>query len=287
MEKDHAIYERYMPGRKLVYACSQSLDLLRELPDHSVRLIFTSPPYNLGKEYEIKTSMEPYIQDQVKVIQELIRVLDDRGSLCWQVGNHVQNNEVLPLDGLYHAVFSGMGLKLRSRFIWTFGHGLHTKKRFSGRYEVVLWYTKGDDFVFNLRSPTDGVPDALNGIDPDIWEKIRIEWHSGIWEIPNVKSNHPEKTQHPCQFPVELPERCVLVLTEPGDTVLDPYAGVASTMIAAIKHGRQAYGSDKEEKYVAIGSQRMKSFFAGELKLRPLGKPIHIPSGKQAKKPGA
>jgi len=281
MLKDQTIYEKYAPGRELVYACAKSLDFLREIPDRSIRLVFTSPPYNIGKEYETKTTMGVYLSDQVKVIRELVRVLDDRGSLCWQVGNHVHNSVVSPLDMLYHPVFSDMGLRLKGRFVWTFGHGLHSKKRFSGRYEVVLWYTKGNEYINNLHSPTNDAPDIPFNLDPSIWDQIRSEWQTGVWNIPNVKSNHPEKTEHPCQFPVELAERCVLVLTKPGDVVLDPYAGVASTLIAAVKHGRRACGSEKEERYITIGSQRLRSFFEGKLKLRPLGKPIHIPSGKQ------
>lgn len=283
--KCKTIHEHYAPGRELVYTCSQCLHFLRDIPDQSVQLVFTSPPYNLDKEYEKRTSMDDYLSQQETVIGELVRVLSDGGSLCWQVGNHVTNNVMMPLDMLYYPIFKGMGLKLRRRFIWTFGHGLHSKKRFSGRYEVVLWYTKGDDYVCNFAPTSDDMPDIPDSVDPDTWKQIRHEWQSGIWNIPNVKSNHPEKTKHPCQFPVELAERCVLVLTKHGDAVLDPYAGVASTLIAAVKHGRRAYGCDKEDKYISTGKDRLESLLRGDLKLRPLCKPIHIPSGKQAQKP--
>lgn len=101
-----------------------------------------------------------------------------------------------------------------------------------------------------------------------------------MWNIPNVKSNHPEKTVHPCQFPIELVERCVLALTHENSWVLDPFAGVGSTVIAAIKNNRNAIGIEKEEQYCKIANQRIKDMKEGNLKIRPINKPIHIPSKK-------
>jgi DNA modification methylase len=99
-----------------------------------------------------------------------------------------------------------------------------------------------------------------------------------MWDIPNVKSNHPEKTEHPCQFPIELVERCVLALTEPGSWVLDPFAGVGSTLLAALKNERNSIGIEKEAAYCAIAEQRISDMRAGTLKFRPINKPIHVPS---------
>ena len=99
-----------------------------------------------------------------------------------------------------------------------------------------------------------------------------------MWQFPNVKSNHPEKTEHPCQFPVELVERLVLSMTNPGDTVFDPYVGSGSSVIASVLHGRIGVGVDIEEKYITIAKQRLKKFKLGELKLRPMTKPIYDPS---------
>lgn len=98
-----------------------------------------------------------------------------------------------------------------------------------------------------------------------------------MWEFPNVKSNHPEKTSHPCQFPVELVERLVLSMTDEGDAILDPYMGVGSSVIAALKQGRVGYGCDIVPEYVAIARQRIKSWDKGELRTRPMGKPIYNP----------
>ena len=101
---------------------------LKKFKDGYFNLIVTSPPYNIGKEYETKTSIESYLEDQEKIIKELIRVLSDSGSICWQVGNYKDKREVYPLDIYYYEIFKRLGLKLRNRIIWHFRHGLHSKK---------------------------------------------------------------------------------------------------------------------------------------------------------------
>lgn len=275
--------------------CNTFIDTL---PSASVNLIITSPPYNLGKAYEDKVSIEQYLALQQQTIEKLYRVLHPSGSLCWQVGNYVHKGEVFPLDIYYYPMFKEQGYRLRNRIVWHFGHGLHTKKRFSGRYETLLWFTKSDDYTFNLdpvrvpskypgkrhyKGPNKGKPSGNpKGKNPsDVWQKLCDEWESGFWEIPNVKSNHPEKTIHPCQFPIELVERCVLALTNEGDRVFDPYGGVGSALIAAIKHERKAIGSEQESAYVAIAHERIEAFLNGNLRIRPMGKPIHKPTGKE------
>ena len=273
--------------------------LLADIPSESVDLVITSPPYNVGKSYEKSTSLGKYLQQQEPVIAELVRVLSSTGSLCWQVGNYVHKGEVFPLDIYFYDLFKRQGFKLRNRIIWRFNHGLHASKRFSGRYETLLWFTKNDEYVFNLdpvripakypgkrhfKGPKRGQPSGnpLGKNPSDIWDIVQRDWEAGVWDIPNVKANHPEKTVHPCQFPIELVERCVLALTNPGGTVLDPYCGVGSTIIAALQHGRRALTAEQEESYVAIARERIQRFLQGTLAIRPLGKPIHKPTGKES-----
>ena len=88
------------------------------------------------------------------------------------------------------------------------------------------------------------------------------EWEGLVWDIPNVKANHLEKTVHPCQFPVELVERCVLALSKPGDLVFDPFLGVGSTAIGAIKRGRRFKGFETDPDYVGIAMKRLEDFRA-------------------------
>ncbi len=275
--------------------CGDSLKVLKEIEEGKFDLIITSPPYNIGKSYETKTSIEKYLETQEEIINELVRTLSDKGNLCWQVGNYVDKGEVFPLDIYYYQIFKKLGLKLRNRIIWHFGHGLHATNRFSGRYETILWFSKTNDYIFNLdnvrvpakypgklhfKGEKKGLPSGnpLGKNPSDIWEIVANDWETALWNIPNVKSNHPEKTIHPCQFPVELVERCVLALTNEGSWVLDPYAGVGSTLIASIKNNRNAIGIEKEKEYCEITEQRIKNLNEGNLKVRPINKPIHKPS---------
>jgi adenine-specific DNA-methyltransferase len=101
---------------------------------------------------------------------------------------------------------------------------------------------------------------------------------SDIWNIPNVKSNHVEKTNHPCQFPVELIERLVLSMTNENDWVLDPFMGVASTAIASLLHNRKALGAEIMEDYINIGWERIKKAERGELRIRPMNRPVYNPT---------
>ncbi len=271
-----------------------TLKTISKFEDEKFELIITSPPYNIGKEYEVKQSIESYLATQESIIKELIRITSNKGSICWQVGNYVHKGEVFPLDIFYYNIFKKYDLKLRNRIIWHFGHGLHASKRFSGRYETILWFTKEDDYIFNLDSvrvpskypgkrhfkgPKKGqLSGNPKGKNPsDIWEIVIRDWEKELWNIPNVKSNHPEKTEHPCQYPVELVERCILALTNENSWVLDPFAGVGSTLIAAIKNNRNVIGIDKESKYVDIAQNRITDLKKGKLKLRPINKPIHKP----------
>ena len=264
--------------------CSDNLAFMRALPAESMALIVTSPPYNLGKEYEKRRSLEAYLSSQEAVIRESVRLLQPRGSICWQVGNYVENGEIEPLDILLYPLFKAAGLKLRNRIIWSFGHGLHCQNRFSGRYETVLWFTKNDTYTFNLdavRIPAK-YPNKKFFKGP---KKGQISSNplgknpTDVWEIPNVKSNHVEKTEHPCQFPVGLVERLVLALTDADDSILDPYLGVGSSAIAALKNGRHAYGCDTTSRYIDIARERIAALQAGTLKTRPMNKPVFEPPG--------
>lgn len=264
-------------------SAQDNLEFMRDLPDGSMKLIVTSPPYNLGKAYEQQTSLDAYVEGQAQVISECVRLLHPNGSLCWQVGNHVHRGEVTPLDIILFPFFRNHGLKLRNRIIWHFGHGLHCTKRLSGRYETILWFTKSEDYTFHLdpiRVPSK-YPGKRYFKGP---KKGQLSGNplgknpSDVWEIPNVKHNHVEKTDHPCQFPVELVERLVLSMTNAGENVLDPYMGVGSSILAAVKNNRNAYGCDIESDYVDIARQRIELLRAGQLKTRPMGKPVHEPS---------
>lgn len=263
--------------------CKSNLDFIRTLSDNTIKLIVTSPPYNLGKDYESRTPLDTYLAMQERVIAECVRILHPQGSVCWQVGNYVKHGEIIPLDAVLYSVFRNKGLKLRNRIVWHFGHGLHCTKRLSGRYETINWWTKSDDYTWHLdpiRVPAK-YPSKRHFKGPNAGQlsgNPKGKNPSDVWSFPNVKNNHPEKTIHPCQFPVELVERLVLSMTDIGDTVFDPYMGVGSSIIAALMHNRVALGCDIVPEYVDIARQRISQLRSGTLRTRPMGKPIYDPS---------
>ena len=276
--------ETLAPTRaEVVLACQDNLEFMDGLPDEKFKLIVTSPPYNLGKEYEGKSTIDVYLTMQERVVAECVRLLHPGGSICWQVGNYVENGEITPLDVLLYPLFREHGLKLRNRIVWHFGHGLHCSKRLSGRYETINWWTKNDDYTWHLdpiRVPPK-YPNKKSFRGPNAGKlscNPKGKNPSDVWAFPNVKSNHPEKTIHPCQFPVELVERLVLSMTDEEDFVLDPYMGVGSTLVAALMHGRRAFGCDVFPEYVEIARDRIRELEAGSLRTRPMGRPIYDPN---------
>jgi adenine-specific DNA-methyltransferase len=291
--------EKFDAKATSVILAGDSAETLKTMPDASVKLIITSPPYNIGKIYEEATQLDAYLENLTPIVDQLIRVLAEDGSLCWQVGNYVEDSEIFPLDIFYYPYFKSRGLKLRNRVVWHFDHGLHCAKRFSGRYEVLLWFTKRDKYTFNLDTvrvpskypgktnyrpgPDYGKPSGnpLGKNPSDIWRVVEEDWETSLWNVPNVKANHPEKTIHPCQFPIEVVERCVLALTNENDWVLDPFSGVGSAILAALRHNRKGIGCEKEDLYIEIAKQRIADFRNGTLPYRPLGKPVHQPTGRE------
>ncbi|WP_422003916.1 DNA-methyltransferase [Pyruvatibacter mobilis] len=275
--------KRLNVDRNATLKCEDNLSFMRSLPDRSMKLIVTSPPYNIGKKYERRSSLDQYVAQQAAVIAECVRLLHDNGSICWQVGNHVQSGEIFPLDMVLYHIFKDHGLKLRNRIIWHFEHGLHCKNRLSGRHETIMWFTKTNDYTFNL----DPIRVPAKYPKKKYYKGPKAGQLSGnplgknpgdVWIFPNVKNNHVEKTIHPCQFPVELVERLVLSLTDRDDWVLDPYMGVGSSAVAALKHDRQAYGCDVVREYVDIAWERIHLLRADLLRTRPMNKPVYDPT---------
>lgn len=243
-------------------------------------LVVTSPPYNIGKEYESQKPLPNYVAWQKRIIEKIYPRLKNTGSLCWQVGNYVENGCITPLDIELSPIFKTLNLQLRNRIIWHFGHGLHNKNRFSGRYEVVMWYTKTNSYIFNLDAVR--IPSKYPGKRSYRGEnKGKLSGNpkgknpEDVWDIPNVKGNHIEKTLHPCQFPVGLIERLVLALTNEGDLVFDPFSGVASSGVAALLHKRKFWGCEIMSDYIHQGKERLEQTIKGNIKYRPYDKPIY------------
>jgi adenine-specific DNA-methyltransferase len=282
LSRTHTIADAFDPAEHVVVYSGDCLDLLRAVPSGIMQLVVTSPPYNIGKEYETRLKPETYLQQQARVIQECVRTLSPRGSICWQVGNYVDRGAIIPLDTVLYPIFTKLGLRMRNRIIWHFEHGLHCSRRFSGRYETVAWFTKSEDYAFNLDSVR--VPQKYPG--KKYFKGPKAGQYScnplgknpgDLWVIPNVKNNHVEKTEHPCQFPVELIERLILSLTDEGDWVLDPFLGTGTTVIAAIRHNRRGVGAETVPKYVHLARERIQQEMDGTLRTRPMDKPVYDP----------
>ncbi len=282
MFDERKISDKFDLSEDIVLYPGDCLKLLKAIPDASLKLVVTSPPYNIGKEYEKRLKLDEYIDQQSEVIRECVRCLSPQGSICWQVGNYVDKGAIIPLDTILYPIFSDLGLKMRNRIIWHFEHGLHCSRRFSGRYETIIWFTKTDHYTFNLDPVR--VPQKYPG--KKYFKGPKAGQYScnplgknpgDLWVIPNVKSNHIEKTEHPCQFPVELIERLVLSMTDEGDWVFDPFLGTGTSIIAAIRHMRRGAGAETSNKYIELARQRINQELAGTLKTRPMDKPVYDP----------
>lgn len=250
----------------------------------SVDLIISSPPYCMGKEYESSTNTDDFLAMHERLAPLLVRVLKDGGSLCWQVGHHVHDGVVTPLDALVYAIFCKQKeLSLRNRIVWTFAHGVHASRRFSGRHETLLWFTKGNNYVFDLDAVR--VPQKYPG--KRHYKGPKKGEYSGnplgknpsdVWEIPNVKANHVEKTEHPCQFPVALPQRLVRALVPKNGVVCDPFLGSGSSAVAASLEGRNFVGCEIQSEYIAIARKRVANAKTKNPRVRPASKPIYAPT---------
>ncbi len=269
---------------------------IKKLSSDSVDLIVTSPPYNIGKAYETREELGLYLDKYREFANECFRVLTDDGNVAWQVGNFSDKGEVFPLDIAFYEIFKDAGFVLRNRIVWHFRHGMHAKYRLSGRYETIMWFAKNPRSTFNLdpiripnlypgktasKGPRKGqVTSNPLGKNPgDFWALGSLEeWETLIWDIPNVKSKHPEKTEvHPCQFPFELADRLIVGLSNEGDTVLDPFMGVGTTALAASRRGRNFIGYELDSTYIRTARERLRNFKSGKIRVREAGTPIQQP----------
>jgi DNA modification methylase len=216
-------YNKYL-SKNFYFNLTESdvLEALNRIDDNSLDLIITSPPYNIGKDYEKenKMSASEYFEWQKNIIKICFRKLKDTGSICWQVGYNNQNGsgkerEYYPLEYSFYPIFKEIGFIMKNRIIWAFGLGAQNKQNFSSRHEVVMWFVKSEKYKFeldNMRVPpkypgkqsslkfySDGsrnekygeVSTTVGGKNPeDVWVNSRTY---DFWEIPSVKSHHPEK----------------------------------------------------------------------------------------------
>lgn len=287
------IYKRYNENNKVTAFHGDCLKLLKRLPDESVDLIITSPPYCMKKAYEDPhDDIETFKKQHMDIFPDIYRVLKTGGSICWQVGYHVSENYLVPLDYIIYELFTEKSkqldnpLILRNRIIWTFGHGLNSTSRFSGRHETILWFTKGNDFLFDLDKVR--VPQkypgkkAYKGPNKGMLSGNPLGKNpSDVWDIPNVKAMHIEKTEHPCQFPVAIPQRLIKALAPENALVLDPFMGAGTTGVAAVIEGMRFVGAELQDNYYEISLERINAALNGNAKIRE-DVPVEVPNPNTA-----
>jgi adenine-specific DNA-methyltransferase len=237
--------------------------LLSTLPDGCVDLVVSSPPYNLGKEYEAKRALEIYLAEQTEVLRECVRLLAPTGSLFWQVGAFADAGLLVPLDIRFFPILESFGVIPRNRILWARQHGLHATRKFSCRHEAILWFTKSDDYLFNLDAIR--VPQKYQNKTFHKGDRHgELSCHPGgknpgdIWLFRNVKHNHEEQTVHPCQFPEDLIARIVLATTVEGQVVFDPFMGTGTVAVVARDHRRHFMGAELDPAYHAVARRRLK-----------------------------
>lgn len=248
---------------------NHSSEFMPELPDKSVSLMVTSPPYNInisygnkwqngklvetkGKKYSDNLKEEEYRSMLKKVIEETKRVLKDDGQIWFNIKNRYNKESIIPPFWIME-YFQDMYLK--NIIIWNFDWGGSTNKRLCSRYEYVFFFTKHkDNYTFNIEDIK--IP-ALN-YRPDRY-KSQLKNPSDVWRISLVSGNSPERTEHPAQYPEELIERIIKVGTNPDDLVLDPFMGSGTTAVVAKKLGRRYIGYETEKEFIKIAENRLKN----------------------------
>lgn len=246
--------------------CKSSEDM-SEVETGSVDLIVTSPPYNIdiqygnkwkdgkpiiskGEKYKDNLSESDYLNLLQLIFNECERVLKDNGSFYLNMKSRMVDESLIPpfwvldiLEGFY----------LKNIIIWNFDWGGSTNKRFSSRYEFVMFFTKNKKkWKFNL----DDIKIPSLNYRPDRY-KSQYKNPTDVWKIPMVSGNSPERTSHPAQFPEKLIERIIKASSDSGDLVLDPFIGSGTTAVVAKKLNRNFIGYDTNQDYIKEAQKRL------------------------------
>ncbi len=234
--------------------CADAIDALKNIPDKSIRLIVTDPPYNLSKDYGNNTdnkSFDEYLDFTRNWLKQAKRVLTDDGSIYVFMGMRY-------ISYLYNILEKEIGMYFNSWITWYYTQGIGKTRGFSPRHDDILYFTKHPkNFVFNIddiRVPQKYYRSINNmrGANP-----------GNVWEFSHVHYCNRNRKQHPTQKPEGLFERIILASSCEGDTVLDPFSGSGTTLRVCQQTGRNAIGIEINEEYIEMTEQRLNEPFCG------------------------
>jgi site-specific DNA-methyltransferase (adenine-specific) len=235
---------------KIILGSSESM---KEIPDNSLHLMVTSPPYNVTKEYDEDLSLKEYLQLLKNVFSETYRILVYGGRACVNVAN-LGRKPYIPLSDHISQIMIEIGFKMRGEIIWHKGAGAGVSMAWGSwqsasnpvlrdTHEYILVFSKGS---FERKK--------LDGKENTIAKEQFMEWTKSVW-IMNPES--AKKVGHPAPFPVELPYRLIQLYTYKGDIILDPFMGSGTTAIAALKSDRKYVGYENDPQYIKLAEERI------------------------------
>lgn len=238
----------------LTVLCGDAVEEMSKLPEKSVRLIVTDPPYNLGKNYgnsKDSLAFEEYLSFSRKWLSEAKRLLTDDGSIYVCMG-------VRYISYIYTILEQELGFTFNSWITWHYTQGIGKTKGFSPRHDDILMFTKHPkDFVFHLddvRVPQKYYRSVNNmrGANP-----------GNVWEFSHMHYCNRNRKEHPTQKPEGLFERMILASSDVGDTVLDPFVGSGTALRVCQQTGRNGIGIDNNPAYIAMTHRRLREPFVG------------------------
>ncbi len=237
--------------------------VMKKISKSSVQSVITSPPYNINKkygDYVDNINFEDWKELINNTFTEVKNVLTDNGSFFLNVSPIPlkKTKEIIPLDAICYQLGKDNGFYLRNSIIWHFNNMQNCKNRLSGRWESILWFVKDiNNYIFNLddiRVPYITKNDKR--LDPDGGRNPTDVWYFD--RVNNMTKNKLNLSDVPTMFPIEMIERIILMSTDEGDTVLDPYMGSGTTILAADNLGRNSIGIDIDKRYQNIIKNRLK-----------------------------
>jgi site-specific DNA-methyltransferase (adenine-specific) len=253
-ENDSEI-ENPIPSEVLDHVLCQDSRNMSNIPDNSVHLMVTSPPYNVGKEYDEDLELDQYLALLKDVFTETRRVLVRGGRACVNVAN-VGRKPYIPYHKFMIDIMTQVGFLMRGEIIWNKGAGAGVSTAW-GSWCSPSNPTLRDTHEYILVFSKDKFGRTNKRREATISKEQFLEYTKSIWEF---QPESAEKVNHPAPFPVELPYRCIQLYTFKGETVLDPFCGVGATCVAAIKAGRHYIGIDISPDYVEKATQRIEHF---------------------------